>query len=92
MVADGSRFSERRCSFSLRQVSHSPVGPGVPPHAHLRCKRVLRVGVKPGGAPEILGLIWSVAFIALARQKRRERLGHPWLRVSRFQSFETIRR
>jgi hypothetical protein len=37
-VGDGAdAFPARRCSFFLLHASHSPVGPGVPPQAHLRC-------------------------------------------------------
>src|SRR2546423_6233969 len=73
---DRSRFSERRCSFFLRQASHSPVGPVVPPQPHFRCKRPLRTGVKVGGAlDEALAWVWRVALIVGVLRKRRERLG-----------------
>lgn len=63
-MEDRSGFSERRCSFFLRQDSHSPLGPGVPPQAHLLCKKPRGVGVKVGGAlEEFLALVSCVALI-----------------------------
>lgn len=44
-VADKEEIPARRNLFS-RQTSHSPVGPGVPPQAHLRRKTLARADVK----------------------------------------------
>ncbi len=63
-MADGAGGLPARCSFFLRQASHSPVGPGVPPQAHLRCKRLVRTGARLGDAlDEVFALVWSGAFI-----------------------------
>jgi hypothetical protein len=39
---------DRRCSFLVRHASHSPVGPGLPPQAHLRCITLPRTDAKDG--------------------------------------------
>jgi hypothetical protein len=63
---------DRRCSFFLRHDSHLPVGPGVPPQTHLRCKRPLRIGSGVrAGTGEVRAPVWSVAFIGKDREKRR---------------------
>jgi len=81
-----------RCSRFLRHDSHSPVGPGVPPQAHLRCRRPLRTGVKIGGAlDEVLALDWSVALIVGVPQRRRGRFACRLTRVSERQSSERFR-
>ena len=46
---DGAGKSLVRCwSLFFRHGSHSPVGPGVPPQAHLRCSKGPRTGVNDG--------------------------------------------
>ena len=61
-----------RCSLFFRHSWHSPFGPGVPPHAHLRCSRRLRSAVIAGFADDrifvviaVLNLRSAAAFCAL---------------------------
>src|SRR5215213_8920099 len=42
-------------------AAHSPLGPGVPPHAHLRCRRLRRTGFEAGIGFDVVSLaVWRV--------------------------------